>query len=149
MWHTGLLAKLAAVGISDDLLKWFESYLSLRQQRVVVNGQNSSWGHIKAGVPQGSVLGPLLFLVFINDLTNQVQSCDVRLFADDTVLYVIADNPQDCVGALNDDLRHIQSWADEWLVKFSPPKTKSLTLSKSKVEDSTPLIFNNTNIDEV
>ena len=98
-------------------------------------------------MPQGSVLGPLLFLVFINELT--VQSSEVRLFADDTVLYVIADNPVDSVNALNDDLQGIKHWADEWIVKFSPPKTKSLTLSRKVTDQAPPLTFGNTVIKEV
>ena len=62
VWHKGLLAKLEQLGISDSLYRWFESYLSGRSQRVVIDGQNSEWRVIQAGAPQGSVLGPLLFL---------------------------------------------------------------------------------------
>ena len=84
-------------------------------------------------------------------MTFQVQSSEVRLFADDTILYVIADNPSDSVDALNSDLLNIQAWADQWLVKFSPPKTKSLTISKKKKDDPDPppLIFGNTQVTEV
>ena len=85
IWHTGLIAKLARVWIAGELLNWFTNYLSDREQRVVINGQTSDWKHIRTGVPQGSVLRPLLFLVFINDITFQVKSSEVRLFADDTV----------------------------------------------------------------
>ena len=138
VWHTGLLSKLSRVGITGELLKWFQNYLSNRQQRVVINGQASEWGDIMAGVPQGSVLGPLLFLVYINDLTFQVQSSEVRLFADDTVLYIIIDNPVDSADALNEDLQRLSSWAKEWIVKFSPPKTKSLLITKKRCNDPVP-----------
>ena len=151
VWHTGLIAKLSRVGIGGDLLKWFKNYLTNREQRVVINGQTSEWLPIKAGVPQGSVLGPLLFLVFINDLTFHVQSTEVRLFADDTILYVIADDPADSVENLNRDLQNIKTWADQWLVKFSPSKTKSLTLRKKSKDNVAPppLIFGDTEVDEV
>ena len=128
----------------------FENYLSNREQRVVINGQESSWGKVTAGVPQGSVLGPLLFLIYINDITSQVQSSEVRLFADDTILYVIIDNPAQGVNSLNADLDRISQWASDWLVKFSPPKTKSLTISRKKQENPSPLIsFDGTDVTEV
>ena len=69
-----------------DLLAWFSDYLRNRCQRVVINGQSSSWGKICAGVPQGSVLGPLMFLIYINDIVNVVRS-NIIMFADDTSLY--------------------------------------------------------------
>ena len=95
VWHEGLLFKLKSIGISDSLLLWFRDYLAGRKQRVVLPGAASSWKlmkHIKAGVPQGSILGPLLFLIYINDIVEDIHSCN-RLFADDTSLYFIVDNP--------------------------------------------------------
>ena len=92
VWHKGLLFKLAAVGCSKSLLRWFTSYLSGCRQRVVINGMISDWPSIFAGVPQGSILGPLPFLIFINDIVNNIQS-NIRLFGDDTSLYIIVENP--------------------------------------------------------
>ena len=109
VWHPGLLCKLSRIGITGGLLDWFRHYLENRQQRVVINGQFSSWASVLAGVPQGSVLGPLLFLIYINDITNTVQSSEVRLFADDTILYLYIDNPVQSAQALNDDLSRIDA----------------------------------------
>ena len=92
VWHAGLLYKLERNGISGSLLNWIRNYLSNRQQRVVINGQSSEWGTINAGVPQGSVLGPLLFLIFINDIVDIVRS-NIKLFADDASLFLSVDNP--------------------------------------------------------
>ncbi len=83
VWHKGLLFKLQSSGISGHLLNWFSSYLTRRKQRVVLPGVYSSWTTIKAGVPQGSILGPLLFLVYINDIVHNI-GANIRLFADDT-----------------------------------------------------------------
>ena len=88
VWHAGLIAKLKSIGIKNSLLQWFGDYLKNRKQRVVINGISSSWSEIKAGVPQGSILGPLLFLIYINDIVNDIQT-NIRLFADDTSLYMI------------------------------------------------------------
>ena len=141
VWHPGLLAKLAKVGISGKLLEWFENYLTGRLQRVVINGQTSSWGTISAGVPQGSVLGPLLFLVYINDITEAVEHSEVRLFADDTILYLFVDNPVSNAAALNRDLQHINDWANHWLVKFSPSKTKTMTLTRKRKKKVFPKLY--------
>ena len=83
VWHRGLLFKLAPMGIVDPLLSWFESYLSGRQQRVVLQGHTSDWSNVEAGVPQGSILGPLLFLVYFNEICLHIEN-DINLFADDT-----------------------------------------------------------------
>ena len=150
VWHSGLLAKLKKVGITDDLLNWFRDYLSLRKQRVVINGQSSSWGNVSAGVPQGSVLGPLLFLIYINDITDEAQSSEIRLFADDTILYILVDNPVTSAAALNDDLKRIGTWASKWLVRFSAPKTKTMYISKKKQQALKPqLKMSGTALDEV
>ena len=129
VWHEGLLYKLAAMGISDYLLRWFTSDLSGRRQRVVIDGIVSDLASILAGVPQGSILGPLLFLVYINDIVRNINS-SIRLFADDTSLYIIVENPQSAVHSLNIDLETINKWATSWLVDFNPTKTTSLLISR-------------------
>jgi hypothetical protein len=91
VWHSGLLNKLRCMGIEGDLFDWIYDYLSDRKIRVVINGQKSDWLKPNAGVPQGSILGPLLFLIFISDITNEIET-DIHLFADDTSLMEILEN---------------------------------------------------------
>ena len=86
IWHRGLIYKLHQYGFTGNLLTLLTDFLSNRKQRVVLNGQHSSWADIKAGVSQGSILGPLLFLVYINDLTENLHS-NPKLFADVTSLF--------------------------------------------------------------
>ena len=88
VWHNGLIYKLKQNGVSGDLLRWITDFLDDRKQRVVLNGQYSSWASVKAGVPQGSILGPLFFLIFINDLSDNLIS-NPKLFADDTYLFSV------------------------------------------------------------
>ena len=84
--HRRLLSKLESYKVSQQITDWVEAYLSNRKQRVLVNGTRSEWEAVSSGVPQGSVLGPVLFLIYINDLPKEVKNC-IRLFADDTKLY--------------------------------------------------------------
>ena len=86
VWHEGLIFKLKTYGVSGPLLALIKSYLMNRKQRVVLNGKCSEWSEITAGVPQGSVLGPLFFLIYINDLVDGLSS-DAKRFADDTSLF--------------------------------------------------------------
>ena len=123
VWHEGLLYKLSNIGIRGQLLQWFQDYLSKRQQRVLVRGQSSDWGTIEAGVPQGSVLGPLLFLIYVNDMVKEV-SCGVKLFADDTLIYTTVDNPELSTLELNKNMDKLDKWAKRWLVNFNATKTK-------------------------
>ena len=92
MWHAGLLRKLEALGVQSQLLQWFESYLCNRKQCVVIEGQCADWRTIKSGVPQGSVLGPLLFLIYINDISVHLASL-LLIYTDDTTLLEIVDDP--------------------------------------------------------
>ena len=111
------------------MLDWFKNYLEGRKQRVVLSGSFSGWLDITAGVPQGSILGPILFLVYINDIIKNIRS-NIRLFADDTSLYMVVDQPDVAAILLNEDLSRIHHWAKKWLVSFNPSKTESLLISK-------------------
>ena len=113
VWHDGLFVKLKSFGITGNLLKLLESFLSNRLQRVVLNGQCSNWKSISAGVPQGSILGPLFFLIYINDLPDGLQS-DVKMFADDTCLFSIINDKTNSANDLNSDLQKINNWAIQW-----------------------------------
>ena len=104
MWHIGLLHKLRAAGVSREVLAWFQSYLSNRKQRVVFPGGTSDWVFIRISVPQGSVLRPLLFLLYISDIVIDICS-NIRLFADDTSLYIIVEDPVVAANCLNSDLK--------------------------------------------
>ena len=130
VWHRGLLHKLSSVGFKSKVLSWLSSYLSERRQRVVLNGQASEWTVVEAGVPQGSILGPLLFLLYINDIVNEIRS-NIRLFADDTSLYIIVDTPDNAAEIMNTDLHSIYRWSEEWLVDFNASKTFTMTVSRN------------------
>ena len=132
VWHKGLLFKLRQSGIAGSLLSWLTDYLFDRNQCVVLSGVHSDTVTISAGVPQGSILGPLLFLVYINDIVCDIKS-HIRLFADDTALYIIVDEPISAAYQLNDDIATIHSWASKWLVSFNPSKTEALLFSKKTI----------------
>ena len=141
VWHRGLIHKLRAAGISGRQLKWFVSYLENRKQRVVLPGGKSNWEYIHAGVPQGSILGPLLFLLYINDIVNEIGS-NIRLFADDTSLFIIVENPYEAAMVLNSDLLKISRWANLWLVKFNPNKNEVMLFTrKFDIQDHPPVIM--------
>ena len=141
VWHAGLIVKLRAIGIGGGLLKWFESYVSNRKQRVVLNGHSSQTKELHAGVPQGSILGPLLFLIYINDICEVVQS-NIRLYADDSILFSIGTNHQQINDSLTSDLDSITRWAQTWCITFNPNKTESLVLSR-KLKTNVPRLYMN------
>ena len=144
VWHRGLISKLKKTGLSNLLIKWFKDYLSNRVQRVVIKGDTSVWEEINCGVPQGSVLGPLLFLIYINDLIDVIKNCSVNLFADDTCIYYSSKFPNSTVEIMNDDLQKISDWSNKWLVKFNCDKTVSLVISNKNNDldhDSLPQLL--------
>ena len=98
-------------------------FLKERRKRVVFNGQASTWTNITSGVPQGSILGPILFLLYINDLSEGL-STNAKLFADDTSLFTVIHDSQTSVNALSKDLEMIHNWPFRWKMKFNPDPTK-------------------------
>ena len=123
VWHEGLLYKLKSMGFSGELHNILQNYLSRRFQRFVLNGKTSSWRPVLAGVPQGSILGPLLFLVYINDLPDGLKS-NAKPFADDTSLFTIVKNKNESATILNDNVQLISSWAYKWKILFNPDPKK-------------------------
>ena len=117
--HRRLLHKLEYYGIRGSTHKWINSWLSGRTQQVVLDGQASDPVPVLSGVPQGSVLGPVLFLLFINDLPDNIRS-SVCLFADDCVLYRNIHSLQDCL-TLQEDLTSLGQWEADWQMKFNVP----------------------------
>ena len=126
MWHDGLLFKLNQNGINGSLLKLFEIYLHDRKQCVVLNGSYSDYSSIESGVPPGSVLGTLLFLVYINYLERNIKS-NIKIFADDTMLFSKVKDPVTSANDLNHDLDMIYQWAYQWKMEINPDPTKQAT----------------------
>jgi Reverse transcriptase (RNA-dependent DNA polymerase)/Endonuclease-reverse transcriptase len=120
--HRRLIEKLRNLGIRSNLLRWIESFLTDRTMRVGVRGTFSNWIRVLSGVPQGSVLGPLLFLLFVNDLPDWVVS-NLKMFADDTKLWRALKLEGDS-RALQEDLDSLSEWSSRWLLKFNPSKCK-------------------------
>ncbi len=116
---------------------------------MVIEGEQSQYKSIHAGVPQGSILGSLLFIVYVNDAIADITS-HICLFTDDTSLYLIVEEPEGAVKVLNHDLHKLDTWSKKWIVKFSIPKTKSILLSRKDIPVPPPLLsLGATQIDEV
>ena len=141
VWHEGLLYQLKSLGISGELYNLLENYLSDRFQRIILNRQFSSWKPILAGVPQDSILDPLHFLIYNNDLPNELKS-NAKLFADDTSLFTLVKDKNESTSILNDILL-ISKWAYNWKMFFNPDPTKPAhELIFSKKNKSTPNLSN-------
>ena len=138
------------MGFSGELYNILENYLSGRFQRVVLNGQTSSWRPVLAGVPQRFDLGPLLSLVYINHLPNGLKS-NAKLFADDTSLFTIVKDKNESAIILNDDLHLISSWAYKWKMLFNPdpknPAQEVLFSRKSQIQNHPTISLNNIQVE--
>ena len=144
VWHAGLLHKLPSYGISGRIFGIIKSFLSGRKFQVILDGQKSATYNIVSGVPQGSILGPILFLIFINDLPDNL-ICDLGIYADDTTLYSSLSHKSSnhvrsqMAKSLESDLSSIVEWGKRWLVIFNVSKTQLLSGNKYKTGHNDPI----------
>ena len=130
--HEKLLLKLHRYGIRGHVLHWIKAFLANRSQTVVLEGEKSSQVSFTSGIPQGSVLGPILFLVFLNDLPDHIRS-KVRLFADDTAVYLAIPNLEQAkLNVLQGDLDRLGEWSFKWDMEFNPSKCTVIHVTRSK-----------------
>ena len=125
--HAKFLSKMKMIGICDQVVDWTAAFLRDRTQTVTLRGTASDSCPVTSGVPQGSVIGPALFLIYINDLPSRVKS-QVRLFADDTIIYTTADNSDQ----LKSDLKSLETWEKEWNMEFHPAKCEFIRFSRKR-----------------
>ena len=143
VWHRSLILKLEKYGIRGDLLQCFKSYLTNRSQQVRINDSLSSPKHANDGVPQGSVLGPLLFLIYINDIADSLEG-SARLFADDTSISYSSSDMHYLQLILNEALQKMHIWACKWLIIFNPLKTDVMLVSNTFIDFNLQLIMDKT-----
>lgn len=143
VWHKGLIFKLRQYGFDCDLLNWLSGYLSDRKQRVAIKPCICDFKNINAGVLQGSVLGPLLFLIYVNDISESLLSL-TRLFADDSSLICSASSIVDIKGIINHDLQFLVAWTKQWIIKFNPLTTEAILFTLKRFENFPNLTFNDT-----
>ena len=115
--HRHLAVKLDHYGMRGTTLRWIKNFLANRSQRVVVEGKMSDSAPVTSGVPQGTVLGPILFLIYIDDLPSRAQHCTIRLFADDCIIQKTIESQEDC-DKLQQDITNIGKWEQDWLMEF-------------------------------
>ena len=118
--HQWLLNKISSYGISGIIFKWIKAFLTDSQQKVIINRAESDWAIVDRGIAQSSVLGPILFIIFINDMPGKT-ICPIKLFADDAKLFHIVNSEQDCQ-QIQQDLNSLQVWAKKWQLNFHPQK---------------------------
>ena len=148
VWHQGLHCKLRQNGISGEILKILTDFLDNRNQKVIFNGQYSSWAKVEAGLFQDSILGPLLFLIYILDLSDNLAS-NPKLFVDDTSLFSVVKNVDASNIDLNNDLKKIGEWAFQWKMGFNLDHTKQaqeLIFSRKVQTTNPPPLFFNENV---
>lgn len=131
--HKRLINKIKAYNFDEKIVKWIEDYLAKRKQRVIVNNGKSEEIKMKSGIPQGSVLGPLLFLIYINDITDEITS-NIYLYADDTKLYRTIQGPED-IKTLQKDINKLEKWSTKWKLEFHPGKCTHITFAPGNIID--------------
>ena len=125
---------MESLGIQNNIINWCKDFLSARRQRVVLNGTASDWRDVTSGVPQGSILGPTMFVIYINDMPEMVSST-LKLFADDAKVYRRIRGEVD-VANLQGDLSSLEEWARTWQMTFNPSKCQVLHLGRGNARNS-------------
>ena len=146
--HELLIHKLSSFGFHSDLIRWFRAYLTGRHQRVVVDGTYSDWLPVVSGVPQGSILGPLLFVLYINDLPSVDKNTKVALFADDAKCFLNIDSLGDCQ-LLQNDLNALVDWSSTWELNFHPSKCQVILVTRKRNPFNFDYFMNNTRLSSV
>jgi hypothetical protein len=122
--HARLLHKIKGYGIGAHIISWIEAFITGRKQRVNVNGSKSRWTEVISGIPQGTVLGPLLFVIFVNDIPEILHNgTDIYMFADDTTFFRTIKSMTDNT-IVQADITNLESWSDKWLLRYHPDKCK-------------------------
>ena len=153
VWYAGLLHKFKSYGSSGQIFGLISSFLSNRRLRVVLDGKSSQEYPVNVGVPQGSILGPTLFLLYINDLPDDV-ICDIAIYADDTTLYSKCDQASDLwqqlelASELESDLRDTVAWGKKWLVDLNAGKTQLVSFDRSNNNGSIDVKMNGSILEE-
>ena len=122
------MKKLENIGIKGNMLNWFKSFLTVRKERVKINKEFTEWLNVTSGVPQGTIIGPVAFLIYINDIINNIK-CQCMLYADDCVLYSCVNNANDAE-MLQHDLDRVIKWSHRWSMDFNVNKCKVMHMTK-------------------
>ena len=141
--HQRLLHKIQYYGVQDNTLRWIESFLQDRKQEVLLEGIHSSPADVTSGKPQGTVLGPLLFLTYINDLPTVVQNSRTKLFADDCLLFkaIYKDKDQE---DLQMDLTSLENWESRWRMEFNPSKCTVIQITSKRTRKASYILHRET-----
>ena len=134
--HGILLRKLSEIGLCENSLQWFRSYITDRKQRTCRGNELSDELPVTHGVPQGSILGPLLFVIYINDLPSVLDACQASLYADDTVIYYYGSSSQELTDKLNQDLLAVAKWLNEHKLTVNLDKTKCMLIGSNRKLES-------------
>ena len=145
--HVHLYLKLQQYGILGQILEWLSDFLLEQYQRVVLEGESSNWTKVSSGVPQGSIVGPILFLLYVNDIPENL-SCASEMFADDTLLFN-SGNPSDVSSPIQDSLSQILDWCNESLLRMNPKKCESMRITRSKTPSLCSYNINSTSLNHL
>ena len=146
--HDRVIYKLDRAGINKQTRNWIKSFLSGRSQKVVIDGEESKSVPVTSGVPQGSVLGPIFFLIFIDDMPEYTKHSQICLFANDTIVYLTVSATNDCE-KLQDDLKRLEKWEEDWQMEFHPAKCNVLRITRKKTRITFPYTLHGHVLEEV